>query len=56
MKKCDIFHLLPKLCKRNQNFNLILSNKLTVGANHKFFTLTQNGLKAIAANQRNHVE
>ena len=40
----------------NSNFNLILSNEITVGANGKFFTLIQNGLKAIAANQRNHLE
>ena len=36
--------------------SLILSNVITVGANCKFFTLTLNGLKTIAANQGNHVE
>ena len=56
MRKCNILHLLPKLCKMISNFNLILSNEITVGANHKFFTLTLNGLKAIAANQGNNVE
>ena len=29
---------------------------MTVGANHKFFTLTLNDLKAIAANQGNNLE
>ena len=56
IKKCKIYHLLPKLCKINPNFKLISSNEITVGSNHKFPTLTQNGLKAIAANQRNHVK
>ena len=42
-----IMHITP-------NFNLILSNEVTVGANRKFFTLSLNGLKAIAANQSNH--
>ena len=37
-------------------FNPILSKEITVGANHKFFTLTLNGLKAIPANEGNHVE
>ena len=55
-KKCNISHFLPKLCKINPNFELISSNGIIVGANRKFFTLTLNGLKAIAANQRNHVE
>ena len=36
--------------------NVFLSNEITIGANHKFFTLTLNDLKAIAANQGNHVE
>ena len=48
VKICNIFHLLSKSCKINPNFNLILSNEITVGANRKFFTLTRNGLKAIA--------
>ena len=47
---------MPKLCKPNPNFNLISGDENTVGANHKFLTLKQNGLKAIAANQRNHVK
>ena len=34
-KKCNIFHSLSKLCKINPNFNLILSNEITIGANHK---------------------
>ena len=55
-KKFNIFHQLPKLCKINPNFNLILSNEITAGANRKLFTLTQNGLKVIAANQDNHAE
>ena len=55
-KKNIIFHVLPEICKITTNFNLILSNVVTFGANHKFFTLTLNGLKAIAANQGNHVE
>ena len=50
IKNVIFFHLLPKLCKINPNFNLILSNEITVGANRKFFTLTQNSFKAIAAN------
>ena len=33
------------------NFNLISTNEITVGANRKFFTLTLNDLKALAANQ-----
>ena len=48
------FHLFAKLCKITPNFYLILSNEVTVGANRKFFTLSLNGLKAIAANQSNH--
>ena len=55
MKKYKILHSLPKFCKITLSFNLILVNEVTVGANHKFFTLTWNGLKAIAANQRNNV-
>ena len=47
---------MPKLCKVTPNFKLILINKDTVAANHEFFTLTLNGLKAIAANQGNQVE
>ena len=43
-----MLQLLCKLCKITPN--------ITVGANHKFFTLTLNGLKAIASNQGNHVE
>ena len=38
------------------NFNLILSNKITVGANHKSLLLAPNGLKVILANQDNPVE
>ena len=38
------------MCKRNPNFDLILSNEITVGTNCKFFTLALNGLRAIAAN------
>ena len=51
IKNVIFFHLLPKLCKINPNFNHILSNEITVGANRNFFTLTRNGLKAIAASQ-----
>ena len=51
-----IYHLFAKLCKTTPNFYLILSNEVTVGANRKFFTLTQNDLKVINANQRNQVE
>ena len=47
---------LPKLCKMTTNFNLSLSDIVIFGANHKFFTLTLNSLKAIAPNQGNHVE
>ena len=50
------FHLFAKLCKITPNFKLILINEVKVGANHKFFTLTLDDLKAIAANQGNHVE
>ena len=56
IKEYIIFHVLPKICKITANFNLILSNVVTFGANHKFFALTLNGLKAIAPNQGNHVE
>ena len=56
MRKCNILHLLPKSCKIIFNFNLILSNEITAGANCKFLTLTLNGLKAIAAIQGNNVE
>ena len=56
MKKCNILHLLPKSCDITPNFNLTLSNEITVGANHKFSILTLNGLKAIAANQGNNVK
>ena len=38
------------------HFNFISSNEITIGENCKFFTLTWNGLKAFAANQRNRVE
>ena len=55
-KKCNIFYSLTKLCKIKSDFNLILRNKITVGANRKFFTLTQNDLKVIDANQKNQVE
>ena len=50
------FHLFAKLRKTTLKFYLILSNEVTVGANCKFFTLSLNGLKAIAANQGNPVE
>ena len=56
MRKCNILHLLSKLCKITPNFNLILSNEIAAGANRKFFILTLNGLKAIAAIQGNNVE
>ena len=56
MRKCKILHLLPNACKIILNFNLILSNEITAGANRKFLTLTLNGLKAIAAIQGNNVE
>ena len=42
--------MFAKLGKITPNFYLISSNEVTVGANHKFFTLALNGLKAIAAN------
>ena len=32
-KKCNIFHSLSKLCKINPNFNLHLSDEISVGAN-----------------------
>ena len=38
------------------NFNLTSSNEVTFGANHKFFTLKLNGLKAIVANEGKNVE
>ena len=53
MRKCNILHLLSKLCKITPNFNLVLSNEIAAGANRKFFTLSLNGFKAIAANQSN---
>ena len=56
MKKCNNIHLLPKLCKITPNFNLTLSNEIIVGANHKFSTLTLNGLKAITASQGSNVK
>ena len=56
IRKCKNHHLSPKLYKTTPNFKLILINEVTVAANHKFFTLKSNGLKAIAANQGNHVE
>ena len=56
MKKWNILHLLPKLCKITSNFNLILSDEITAGALHKFFTLTLYGLKVIAAIQGKNVE
>ena len=56
IKKCKIYHFLPKLCKINPNFNHFLSNEIDVGANRKFFTLKPNGLKAVTANQGNNVE
>ena len=46
----------PKLCKITPNFKLILISEVKVGANHELFTLTLNGLKAITANEGNHVE
>ena len=45
----------PKVFTFTPNFNLISSNEITLGANHKFFTLTLNDLKAIAENQGNYV-
>ena len=44
------------LLKVRLKLEVILDNESTVGANHKFFTLTLNGLKAIPANEGNHVE
>ena len=55
-KTAEGLSLRSKNCQITYNFNVILSNEFTVGANLKFFTFTWNGLKAIAANQRNHVE
>ena len=37
----------------NPDFNVILNNETTVGANHKFFTSAPNSLKEIAANKGN---
>ena len=31
-------------------------SEITIGANGKYFTLAQNGLRAIVANQSNYVE
>ena len=56
MRKYNILHLLPKLCKIISNSNPILSNEITAGTHRKFFTLTLNGLKVIAANQGKNVE
>lgn len=56
MKKCNMLHLLTKLCKITLNFSLNLSNEITFSANNKFSTLTLNGSKAMAANQGNNVE
>ena len=56
IKKFNILHLLPKLCKISNNFNPILRNESTFAANHKFFTLASISLKAIVENQGNHVE
>ena len=43
-----------KIMKITLNSNFTISNEVTVGANRKFFTLSLNGLKAIAANQSHH--
>ena len=53
IKRYNIFHSLPKLCKITPNFNPILSSEITVSANHKLFTLAPSGLKAIAVIQGN---
>ena len=53
IKKCNNLNFSPKLCKITPNFKLILIDKVI---NHKFFTLTLNGLKALAPNQGNHLE
>ena len=50
IKKCNNLHLLPKLCKIIPNYNLNLSNEVTIGANHKFLTSAPNNPRAIAAN------
>ena len=56
IKRFNILHLLPKLCKISTNFNPILNNEITFAANCIFFTLATNCLKAIAENQGNPVE
>ena len=56
IKKFNILQLLPKLCKISTNSNPTLGNEISFAANHKFFTLAPNSLKAIAENQGNHVE
>ena len=48
------FSFICKSCKITPNFKLISSIEVTVGANHKFFTLTLNCLKAIPANKSNY--
>ena len=42
--------------QNKSQFQTFLSNETDVGANRKFITLTRNGLKAIDANQSNHVK
>ena len=51
-----ILYLFSKSFIIYPNFNLTLSNEITVGANRKFFVLALNSLKEIAANQDNHAE
>ena len=50
-EKCDILQLFPESCKITPN-NPILSNEITIGANHKFSTLTLNGFKAICKSRK----
>ena len=47
---------MVQIIQNNRNYNLILGDEITVGAKCKFFISAQNGLKAICANQGNHVE
>ena len=54
--KFKILHSFPKSFIIYPNFNLILSNEITVGVNRKFFALALNSPKEIAANQDNHAE
>ena len=47
---------MAQITHKKTYFKLILGNEITVCSNRNYFTLAQNGLKANAANQGNHVE